>query len=194
MHSKYFETAVKAGRERDKRSPDISCQPDRPTRHATRRRRSTLITTTSHLHQFLAHLFVCFLRLPSPKRSSLTRQLSLSLPLRFLSLSLSLSLSLCLLPPSMVSGKSGLDAPEGPARRVRVGAVLGDVAKLAALVALGALIGHRAHRGDVAELAAVEALRAAPAARGALGVRVLRLRAVPGEVAPAQQTGGSQLS
>ena len=94
----------------------------------------------------------------------------------------------------MVSGKSGLDAPEGAARRVRVGAVLGDVAKLAALVALGALIGHRAHRGDVAELAAVEALRAAPAARGALGVRVLRLRAVPGEVAPAQQTGGSQLS
>ena len=188
MHSKYFETAVKAGRERDKRSPDISCQPDRPTRHATRRRRSALITTTSHLHQSLAHLFVCFLRSPSPKRSSLTRQLSLSLPLRFL------SLSLCLLPPSMVSGKSGLDAPEGAARRVRVGAVLGDVAKLAALVALGALIGHRAHRGDVAELAAVEALRAAPAARGALGVRVLRLRAVPGEVAPARQTGGSQLS
>ena len=55
---------------------------------------------------------------------------------------------------------------------------------LATLVALGTLVSHRAHRGDVAELTAVEALRAAAAAGRALGVRVLRLRAVAGKVAP----------
>jgi hypothetical protein len=79
---------------------------------------------------------------------------------------------------------AGLDAAQRAARRVGVGAVLGDVAELATLVALGTLVSHRAHRGDVAELTAVEARRAAAAAGRALGVRVLRLRAVTGEVAP----------
>ena len=98
MHSKYFETAVKAGRERDKRSPDISCQPDRPTRHATRRRRSTLITTTSHLHQSLAHLFCLFFALALTK-ALLTHTSTLALSPASLSLSLSLSLSVSSPPP-----------------------------------------------------------------------------------------------
>lgn len=88
--------------------------------------------------------------------------------------------------------EGALDAAERATRGVGVGAVLGDVTELAALVALGALVSHRAHRGDVAELAAVETLRAAAAAGRALGVGVLRLRAVTGEVATGNGKGGSK--